>query len=71
MYFFVCAFRSGGHGVIFFMLNSTEHEKNMLKNVKKQTIVGILTFISMVNATSESSKAKILLFFSILIFIRS
>ena len=29
----------------------------MLMNVKMPTINGILTFISMINATSESSKA--------------
>ena len=30
----------------------------MLINVEMPTIVGILTFISMLNATSESSKAR-------------
>ena len=40
----------------------------ILINVKMPTIVGILTFISMINATSESLKAKKLLFFSILMF---
>ena len=31
---------------------------NMLINVKMPTIVGILTFISMINSTSESLKAR-------------
>ena len=30
----------------------------MLINVKMQTIVGILTFISIINTTSESKKAR-------------
>ena len=30
----------------------------MLINVKMPTVVGILTFISMINITSESSKAR-------------
>ena len=38
----------------FFRLNSTEREIIMLINVKMPTIVGILTFISMINTTSES-----------------
>ena len=40
------------------MLNSTEHKFIMLINVKMPTIVGILTFICMLNATSESLKAR-------------
>ena len=41
----------------------------MLINVKMQTIVGILTFISMINTASESLKARwFFLFFSILVF---
>ena len=40
---------------------------NMLINVKMPTIVGILTFISMINITSENFKV----FFSILVFMSS
>ena len=47
-----------GPEVIFFMLNSAEHEVILLINVKMLTIVGNLTFISMVNATSERLKAR-------------
>ena len=39
------------------MLNSTAHESIMLINVKMSTIVGILTFISMITTTSEGLKA--------------
>ena len=39
----------------------------MLINVKMPTIVGILTFISKINTTSESLKARKSLFFSILV----
>ena len=35
----------------------------MLINIKMPTIVGILTFISMINTTSESSEARIFLIF--------
>ena len=42
-----------------------------LINVKMSAIVGILTFISMINATSESLKAKTSLFVSILVFMSS
>ena len=38
----------------------------MLINVKMPTIVGILTFISMINTTSERSKSKISSFVGIL-----
>ena len=42
----------------FFMLNSAEHEiRPADKNVKMQTIVGILTFISIINTISEKLKA--------------
>ena len=41
---------------LFFMLNSVEHEIYLLINVKMPTIVGILTFISMINTTSERLK---------------
>ena len=40
------------------MLNLNEDEFIMLINVKVPTIVGILTFISMINATSDSLKAR-------------
>ena len=42
----------------FFMLHSTEHEMFMLIDVKMPTIVGILTFISMINITFENLKAR-------------
>ena len=43
----------------FFMLNPTEPEIFILLiNVKMPTIVGILTFISMINTTPEGLKAK-------------
>ena len=35
----------------FSMLNSAEHEIYLLINVKVPTVVGILTFISMINKT--------------------
>ena len=41
------------------MPNLAEHEFIMLINVKMPTIVGILTFISMINAISDSLKARI------------
>ena len=55
------------------MLNSTKHEIVfiMLINVKMPTIVGILTFISMINTTSESLKARKKEKISILDFISS
>ena len=40
------------------MLNSTEHEIYHAHNVKMSIIVGILTFIRMINTTSESLKAR-------------
>ena len=40
------------------MLNSAEHKFILLINVKMPTIVGILTFISLMNATSERLKAR-------------
>ena len=39
------------------MLISAEHEIYMLINVKMPTNVGILTFISIINTTSERLKA--------------
>ena len=41
-----------------FMLDSVEQEIYPLINVKMLTIVGILTFISMIKATSERLKAR-------------
>ena len=43
---------------LFFILNSAEHKLILLINVKMPTIVGILTFISMINTTSERLKAR-------------
>ena len=40
------------------MLNSAEHKFILLINVKMPTIVGILTFVSMIYTTSESLKAR-------------
>ena len=40
------------------MLNSNEHEIYHALIVKMPTLVGILTFISMINTTSESLKAR-------------
>ena len=40
----------------------------LLINVKKPTIVGILTFIGMINTTSERLKARNFLFVGILVF---
>ena len=53
------------------MLNSNEHRLILLINIKMPTIVGILTFISKINTTSESFKARQILFFSILVNIMS
>ena len=40
------------------MLISTKRDFFMLTNVKMPTVVGILTFISMINTSSESLKAR-------------
>ena len=53
----------------FSMLNSAEHEIYPALNVKMPTIVGILTFISMINTTSKrtletSSFVSIVVFMS-------
>ena len=51
----------------FFILNSAEHEIDSAQIVKMTTIVGILTFISRINTTSERLKATyffICLYFS-------
>ena len=54
----------------FLCLTQLSMKVIMLIDVKMLTIVGILTFISTINVTSESLKArKVLFFFSILIFI--
>ena len=57
---------------------SYEHDKYniwenfiILINVKMPTIVGILTFISMIKTTSESIQARKSLFFSTLVLISS
>ena len=42
---------------LFFMLNSAEHKFLTAHNVKMPRIVGILTFITMINTTSERLKA--------------
>ena len=42
----------------FFMLNLAEHEMYPANNVKMPTSVGILTFISILNTTSERLKAR-------------
>ena len=50
--------RSRGYKALF-MLNSAEHEVYPAHNCCKiPTIVGILTFISMINTTSERPKAR-------------
>ena len=43
---------------LFLILNSTEHKIYHPHNIKMPTIVGILTFISMINTTSKSLKAR-------------
>ena len=53
-----------------FLLNSTKH-KLFHAHVKMPKIVGILTFISMINKTSESLKQERSLFFSILVFMNA
>ena len=40
------------------MLNSAEHKIYPVKNVKMPTVVGILTFISMIIRTFEGLKAR-------------
>ena len=42
----------------FYMFKSAEHEIYLLIHVKMPSIVGILTFISMINTTSERIKAR-------------
>ena len=64
---------SGARGYQTFLCSTQLSMKLiMLINVKMSTIVGILTFISMINAKSESLKArKVFNFFSILDFMSS
>ena len=59
MGFMVCSilFRTQGYKT-FSMLNSAEHEIILLINVKMPTIVGILTFMSMMNTTFEGLKVR-------------
>ena len=47
-----------GHEVIQFFHAQLNIKFIMLINVKMPTIVGILTFISMINTTNESLKAR-------------
>ena len=47
----------------FFILNSAEHEIILLINVKLPAIVGNLTFISMINTTSERQSKTLLYLF--------
>ena len=42
----------------------------LLINVKMITIVGFLTFISRINTASDSSKARKIIIFSLLVFLR-
>ena len=51
----------------FFVLNSTEHGIYHVIYVKTPTIVGILTFISVINTTTESLKARKFLTFQPLV----
>ena len=47
-----------GYKTFFSILNSAEHGIYPARNVKMPPIAGILTFISMVNTTSERLKAR-------------
>ena len=60
-----------GPGEIELFFRSTQPSIKfiMLKNAKMPTLVGILTFISMINKTSEKQEKS--LFFSILFFMSS
>ena len=49
------------------MLNSKEHKFTMLINTMP-TVVGIVTFISMINTTYEILKGRKVFIFSILVF---
>ena len=56
---------------IFSCLTLQSIKFTMLINVKMPTIVGILTFISMINTTSESLKGRNVFIFSVLVFMSS
>ena len=54
-----CYFMSGPEGIKLFSYSTQLSTKFILLiNVKMPTIVGILTFISMINTTSERLKAR-------------
>ena len=52
-----------GHIKLFSCSIQVSMDFIMLINIKMPTVVGILTFISMINRTSESSKARNSFFF--------
>ena len=54
---FLCKSRPRGYKT-FFMLNSVKHELYSAHKCSMQTIIGTLTFISMINATSERLKGN-------------
>ena len=54
----------------FFMLNLNEDEIQLI-NVKLPTIVGILAFISIINATYDNLKARKVFIFQLLVFMSS
>ena len=62
-----------GPEVIKLFKNSTQLSRKfiLLLNVKMPTIVGILTFISMINTTPERLIARNFLFVGILVFMSS
>ena len=53
------------------MPNSIELEFIVLVNVKMPTLVGILTFISMINTTSKILKARTVFIFQYFVFMSS
>ena len=55
----------------FFIFNSNEHETILLINAKMPTTVDILTFMSRINTSYESLKARNTYLFSILVFMSS
>ena len=63
-------FKSGPEVLNFFML-TTEQKNIMLINDKMPTIIGILTFISMINTTSDSLIAQRLFVFQHFSFVSS
>ena len=63
--------KTGSKVINLFVLNSSEHKISMLINVKMQTIVGILSFIRLINTTSECLKPNKSLFFSNIVFVSS